>query len=158
MQSNEETPGTDIQFVPADSVESSMWSICLVVVCMYVWLQKNSLVIDSREPPPPLPTKQNKHIPHLETISFSGYFSLELHYQQHQPFYFSSSPYYQVTSTTLPSVNMADTEEMSSQADGAAVPNAGSGLETTTEFDVEVTLINPNSPLYSVHTFEELKL
>ena len=54
---------------------------------------------------------------------------------------------------------MADTEieEMSSQADGAAVPDAGSGLEST-KFDVEVRLIDPSSPLYSVHTFEELKL
>lgn len=54
--------------------------------------------------------------------------------------------------------NMADTEEIPSQADGAGVPNAGSGLEPTNEFDVEVKLIDPNSPLYSVHSFQDLKL
>jgi ATP-dependent RNA helicase DDX19/DBP5 len=44
-----------------------------------------------------------------------------------------------------------------SQMDGATVQDGGSGVYNP-EFDVEVKLIDENSPLYSVKSFEDLQL
>ena len=50
-----------------------------------------------------------------------------------------------------------DWAEDNSQLDGATEFNAGSAM-TEPEYDVEVKLIDQNSPLYSIKSFEELGL
>ena len=50
-----------------------------------------------------------------------------------------------------------DWAEEISQLDGATEFNAGSAM-TEPEYDVEVKLIDQNSPLYSIKSFEELGL
>lgn len=65
---------------------------------------------------------------------------------------------------TRPADNMADDAMAAdapavdpSQMDGAGVDNSGNALAEV-EFDVVVKPIDPNSPLYSVKSFEELGL
>lgn len=51
---------------------------------------------------------------------------------------------------------MADNQDMSDQVDGAA--DQTTGLLAPSQFDVEVKLIDPNSPLYAAESFEQLGL
>ena len=51
-----------------------------------------------------------------------------------------------------------DWSDDNGQLDGATQENQGSSMMTEPEFDVEVKLIDPNSPLFSIKSFEELGL
>ena len=44
------------------------------------------------------------------------------------------------------------------QLDGASENLGGSGMQDHEQYDVEVKLVDENSPLYSVKSFEELGL
>ena len=50
---------------------------------------------------------------------------------------------------------MADNQNMADQTDGTADQETGL---LPSQFDVEVKLIDPNSPLYSAESFEQLGL
>lgn len=56
-----------------------------------------------------------------------------------------------------PRENSADWAEDNGQLDGATVYNAGSAMAEP-DFDVEVKLVDQNSPLFSIKSFEELGL
>ena len=63
-----------------------------------------------------------------------------------------------VTAPVAPvSENKLDWAEDNTQLDGATEINAGSAMAEP-EYDVEVKLIDQNSPLYSIKSFEELGL
>ena len=58
---------------------------------------------------------------------------------------------------TAPPANEAVDWAADTQVDGATEYTGGSSM-TEPEFDVEVKLIDANSPLYSIKSFEELGL